>query len=423
MGILVIFWLSLAVVSAAFGQESRASVGTWNQQFAIIGDGIKTLKRRLPYIRKARFDNIIKQPEKKVGNILLYNRVDFTFSPVGPRYRNSLLQDFRKSLKGSPVKRIYFYYKNRRFVFDRLRQNRFSQMPETVLFVCKTMLQKKYQGFELDNIIRDTAKNFWAVTVENNIKYLKVTAVKNPTPHPSREFRSIQAAKKFIQNRYKVGKIRDVSSYWTMFQLESLELALSRLRAKELVALRGLPFHRVKVLSQDPNRAANYHRKNNTAVINVSDNATIQRYSFMGEPSKPILKNSMVFLHEIGHAIANRFILESHDIFIRWQNQREVFESIKNFLLPQQIMMLSRNNPFNIVPLEEFIGFPDRNPILAAYGKIPGSADGPTIYGRGSVTESFAESFALYHLDPKALQRVSPAVYEFFRQQRHLFLY
>jgi len=62
----------------------------------------------------------------------------------------------------------------------------------------------------------------------------------------------------------------------------------------------------------------------------------------------------------------------------------------------------------------------DASPMLAAFSKLPGAGDGPTIYGRTSLEESFAEAYALHRFDPEALERVAPEMQAWFAAGEHL---
>jgi hypothetical protein len=59
------------------------------------------------------------------------------------------------------------------------------------------------------------------------------------------------------------------------------------------------------------------------------------------------------------------------------------------------------------------------SPLLTAYQGLLGKDDWPTLYGRTSLDESFAESFALFKTDPKALKRVLPKVFAWFEAGKH----
>jgi hypothetical protein len=62
----------------------------------------------------------------------------------------------------------------------------------------------------------------------------------------------------------------------------------------------------------------------------------------------------------------------------------------------------------------------EHNPMLHAYGKLMGAGRGPTAYGATSLDESFAESYALFRLDPAALLRFSPQIHGWFAAGGHM---
>ena len=57
--------------------------------------------------------------------------------------------------------------------------------------------------------------------------------------------------------------------------------------------------------------------------------------------------------------------------------------------------------------------------LLRAYKALLGPKDWPTMYGKTSLEESFAESFMLYKVDPAALRRVLPKVADWFKARKH----
>jgi hypothetical protein len=59
-------------------------------------------------------------------------------------------------------------------------------------------------------------------------------------------------------------------------------------------------------------------------------------------------------------------------------------------------------------------------PVLAAYAKALAGRPAPTLYGATNRGESFAEAFALHHLDPEALRRIVPEAAEWFARGGHL---
>ncbi|WP_132322052.1 hypothetical protein [Pseudobacteriovorax antillogorgiicola] len=403
--------------------DPALELGRWEQQFAVIRQHMETLKQRLAVIRGVDPKLQMLRPNKPIGRTPLYSRVVYTFNPVGPRFRSNLVKDLRQSCRKHGIRQIVYAQGKKVLRFNNPSFSSFKGVPETVLFAAKAISQANYRGFELDTILQDTSGRYWAITVTNNFNRIEVKAVRNPKLFRGRNFKSIGAGKAYIEDTYRGIRLKETTSRWNIFQLQSLDLALSKLSPGELRNLQGLVFERVKsVAERDPRRAAIYKRFNNIAVIRVGDNAVERKSSFIGEPESPILLSSMVFLHEIAHAIASRYILESHEVFIRWQQQRKIFDVIKGRLSNQQVDLLRTVNPFDLVSQQEFSQFSERNPILAKYASIPDVSNGPTRYGRVSISESFAESFALYHLDPKALIRVSPGAYKFFESQGHLIM-
>ncbi len=59
-------------------------------------------------------------------------------------------------------------------------------------------------------------------------------------------------------------------------------------------------------------------------------------------------------------------------------------------------------------------------PIVEAFLEHRTFQEGPTEYGNSSVDEAFAESFALFKLDPEALNRIDPKLYRWFDSGAYL---
>jgi hypothetical protein len=55
------------------------------------------------------------------------------------------------------------------------------------------------------------------------------------------------------------------------------------------------------------------------------------------------------------------------------------------------------------------------SPVVVAYAKVADGEPAVTDYGNDSDHEAFAESFALFHVDPDALKRARPKVYAWFK--------
>lgn len=61
-----------------------------------------------------------------------------------------------------------------------------------------------------------------------------------------------------------------------------------------------------------------------------------------------------------------------------------------------------------------------REGVLADYRAVLRHKRGPTRYGRTSLRESFAESFAMYRCAPKQLKKLLPEVYDWFHRGGHI---
>jgi hypothetical protein len=61
-----------------------------------------------------------------------------------------------------------------------------------------------------------------------------------------------------------------------------------------------------------------------------------------------------------------------------------------------------------------------RGALLEAFAALDGAGVGPTPYGASNMHESFADAFALYKLDPAALERFSPEMHAWFAAGGHL---
>ena len=403
--------------SLCFANEA----GVWNIHFQAIKQKIDVLQNRLPKIRSVDPKKLQRRPAIPLGKKPLYSRVDYSFNPVGPKFRKNLRKSLFEVARRNQIKELIVFQGATQNRFSISKQQNYPKIHETIIFAAQAIGKKKYRGFEMDTILEDTSGNLWAITGINQGRSLVMRAAKNPKPVPAPKFDTVEQGLSYLKSNFPLGSIREESSQWSIFQLRSIAFALSKLRPQEMVAVRGLHFIRVKDFPRaTAARSAVYHRFNNFGSIKVSDKATRAKRSFLGSPERPILWNSMVYLHEIGHALANRYLLETHDLFIHWQRQRKIYDQIRQQLSPDQLQLIKTYNPFDILTQKEFSQFKRKNPVLASYADIPGAIDGPTKYGRESVSESFAESFALYHLDPDALKRISIATFQYFQTLQHV---
>ncbi len=190
-----------------------------------------------------------------------------------------------------------------------------------------------------------------------------------------------------IRTTYKTGRIKGTSARWTDRELRVLAGALKRLSKSERRVLRDVRILRARVGPRGPRNAALYIWGTSGYRLMVYDRAfAFDGRAFVGSPSKPKPFSASAILHEVGHAVATapaRRAIEDGEI--------------------GRARKLGR-----------------RGPVLAAYARARGSKSGPTRYGRTTLAESFAESFALHKLDPRALRRWSPQVADWFESGGHI---
>ncbi len=159
-----------------------------------------------------------------------------------------------------------------------------------------------------------------------------------------------------------------------------------------------------------------------------------------------------VILHEIGHAIAKlyreRVLLQYRKDIATYNGLvDQVNRVVADFNRGQQVLAEDRpmktserrelerqqqaleaeivrvkrllgNARWQLGKMEKIAAAP--TPMEQLYAQLPRALDGPTPYGRTDVSESFAESFALFHVDPDSLRRIAPEVHAWFASGEHL---
>jgi hypothetical protein len=199
--------------------------------------------------------------------------------------------------------------------------------------------------------------------------------------------------------RQRFGLQKDMPGTWGTPERRALADALAALSSAELRLVRAVVFdRRTKSRDGDLSRAALYEQKGCRAVIYLyATGVQSDRYRFVGEPSAPRSATLHSILHEIGHAIEQA---GSRSRYCAAERARG--NNAKNRLIREGNRLLLNS------------------PVLADYLDALDGEPAPTDYGATSPHESFAESFALFHVDPAALERTRPRVYEWFKGGGHL---
>jgi hypothetical protein len=186
---------------------------------------------------------------------------------------------------------------------------------------------------------------------------------------------------------------------WSDDELRALAQSLAMLAPAELAAVKDVNFDRESApRDRDPTRAALFEMKGCRAVVYVySSSVRADAFRFVGDARdpKPAVLHSI--LHEVGHAFEQNAAREK---YCAAERSKDVAKA--NALIGAGNELTSAS------------------PVLAEYVRVLGGLPAPTDYGNQSAHESFAESFALFHVDPAALKRTRPLVHAWFARGGHL---
>jgi hypothetical protein len=217
--------------------------------------------------------------------------------------------------------------------------------------------------------------------------------------------------------------IVDKRSRWKQKSLNVLADALSYLDPKERRFLKGIKFVRDAV-GQSESQAGLYRFQELDGIIEQSitiyDNAfNGMRHTFCGPIKDPKSAAHIVMIHEMGHLIANQPIVDfdrRYNAIINVYNQKvSQYNNQNTAALEMDIEELgSRLQVMQKNPVRR------PGPIIEAFGTHRTFDKGPTEYSNESPQEAFAESYALFKLDPEALERIDPNLYQWFASGAYL---
>ncbi|MEZ4319871.1 MAG: hypothetical protein R3F61_20340 [Myxococcota bacterium] len=200
---------------------------------------------------------------------------------------------------------------------------------------------------------------------------------------------------------------------WTLTELGYVAMALERLTPEEREALVGV---RVARVAKSPRRAAEmawYAPSELPARLEVYDAAFVEYgHGFVGPLDDPSPTPVMTLLHEFGHAVVDRPLRDTFDAY------RTALEASERMVDPTSFQA-AYDRAHDLDRCYRSLGAD--GPVIDAYREVRGRTRGPTTYGwRSRTHESFAEAFALHHLDPHALRRVMPSVADWFEREEHV---
>lgn len=312
--------------------------------------------------------------------------------------RSPLVTLVYESLANNLVKRIEITTPERRTVLlpEDLSALDMNDLPLPALLGIKHVVAEGRRGVELDFLSRLESGEYVPVTAQSELD--GNVRVKVGKPMRSLTARTFTLTPAQLKGLYRVGAIESGTAEWTELELAALQQALSTLAAAELAQLASVRF----VRNHQPSGTSTATFADNTwgQYISAGGQRTIYLYDatinydeskFIGTPDAPLLATAQCLLHEIGHALA---------------------DPSRTARSSNSMSLLGEAGPTDADP--------DDSSVLAAYKAVRGKLRGPTPYGATSLSESFAESFALFRADPEALSRVAPRVHEWFLRGGHL---
>jgi hypothetical protein len=325
-------------------------------------------------------------------------------------------------------------------------------VPAAALQAARIVLDAQFHGAELDVLMAGAGPGepprMWSVTrdLEGRIVVRR--------GEPPRRLDGPDPSAEELAQRFAIGPLLGSADVeWSPDERRALAQALDLLKPTELALLHALPFERQHI-GPDPRHAGLYVRSTvaKGGKIVLFDLAFTDTDSYVGQPDRAYPYSVYVILHEIGHAIAK---LYRERVLLQYQKDVETYNelvtrvnrSVDEYRLGEQAILagapmksserralderqralseeISRVKRLlssarrQLRKMEKITSGP--TPMEQLYSQLPRALDGPTLYGRTDVSESFAESFALFHVHPDSLQRISPDVQAWFASGAHL---
>lgn len=228
---------------------------------------------------------------------------------------------------------------------------------------------------------------------------------------------------KDLNAMYRFDGFLSQGSMWTDEQISILADALRVLEPRELQYLQGLTWVRQKG-SMRTDLAGQFRFENKgdgtTQSITLFDKAfNGLAYSFCGTIEKPYSSAHVVIVHELGHLLAEQPRIAFGNYFN--QTVDEFNALVSRFNQTQDQSLLSSINRLQIeITRMEQQPISEKGPIVEAFLLNKSTGKGPTRYADFDVDEAFAESYALYKLDPQALRRIDPPLYQWFASKAYM---
>lgn len=270
--------------------------------------------------------------------------------------------------------------------------------PEAVYAVWGT-LRPWARGAELDLLV-DTGRGARPVTVWWSTRRDAVVAWGDgPVERPKPPRDGVEAWREDLALRYGLGEIGGAVA-WTSDEVADVATALARLSPEELAGLDGIALRRMAVSPRSAARElAYFDPSHEPPILDFYDLAFEEGgYGFVGDVAAPAPAAAMTALHEFGHVLADAPFRRAYVAYL------EAWEA----------------DPTVEQPYRDYQALGRASPVVAAWEAFRGRRKGPSSSGFRDPDESFAEAFALWHLDPDALERALPGARAWFGSGAHL---
>ena len=369
-----------------------------------------------------------------------YNSAPVKLQPLEPAHATSIHQMLRQALEQRGATRFeYLGRKGEKDFAGPWTEQSFDDVPLAVQYAATLGALPAYRGAETDLRVRYKDGGALLVTIWNDDSGLIEATDGADAALPAIGAGAPQADS--LRARYGIGPVDG----WSPTELVSLERALSLLTPQELAKIAGLPFRRGSDAPGDlpkppPGLLGNgngeqcgvYRWLAGQRWIEMYDCAfTTDEFGFVGRPAQPLLPSVRMIVHEIGHAIGKKPTADLLDRTLpRYAEGKLLVEEynrqIGRGVQPEQLhryqqmqeKMAVISTTLNRWSAELNGGLANSSPIILQFDQVR-AGTGFTTYGRWNSDEAFAEAFSLYHADPDACRRISPAAFAFFEAGRH----
>ena len=332
-------------------------------------------------------------------------------------------------------------------------------VPPRILAVISMALGTDLVGAEVDLLLPVSDEKHRPITLhwEAAPRIIRVTVGKAMTAFP------LHSDARLIPKFRQTHRTEFAGNGWTDEGRRLVNAAYDRLSKEERVFIQDVPFVRQgrpsakmrgRVQTKDKRyRTMNavYSESESGARVIVFDSTFDEVQQFAGPVHSPQPVSLLTIVHELAHGLARypaRQKMSAHRrIHQQFETKRAAFnDDVKarnqyvkskkrtqssgvvqkirawdNRLSEQQrtLTQLKKNLKRSQIAMEQSVGRESR--VAQALRRVlKDTSKAPTLYGRLSMEEAFAECFALFHIDPDALVRTAPHVHAWFARGGHL---